>query len=144
MRCFIFDIDGTIADCSHRIRHITNTPKDWRTFFSLCHADSPISHIIELAQRLALSTAIVYVSGRSDECKNETREWLDRHKLPYGPIYMRRSGDHRDDDIVKVELLAQLRTDGYEPIMAFDDRDRVVATWRANGIPCAQVAPGNF
>jgi len=28
--------------------------------------------------------------------------------------------------------------------MAFDDRNRVVATWRANGVPCAQVAEGDF
>lgn len=33
---------------------------------------------------------------------------------------------------------------GYEPIMAFDDRDRVVKMWRDAGIPCAQVAPGDF
>jgi len=28
--------------------------------------------------------------------------------------------------------------------MVFDDRDQVVEMWRANGIPCFQVAPGNF
>jgi len=28
--------------------------------------------------------------------------------------------------------------------MVFDDRDKVVNMWRENGIPCLQVAPGNF
>lgn len=145
MRCWIFDIDGTIADCSHRIHHIQKSPKDWRAFFAATHLDAPIPHIIELAQTLASAGCnIVYVSGRSDECENQTAAWLDMHALPRGPLYMRKAGDHRDDDVIKTELLAQLRADGYDPIMAFDDRDRVVATWRANGIPCAQVAEGNF
>ena len=51
---------------------------------------------------------------------------------------------HRADDILKIELLDQIRADGFSPIMAFDDRDRVVAAWRAAGVPCAQVAPGDF
>lgn len=59
-------------------------------------------------------------------------------------LYMRKEGDHRPDFKVKRDLLAALKADGYEPIMAFDDRDQVVEMWRAEGIPCAQVADGNF
>lgn len=146
MRCYLFDIDGTLADCSHRIHHIMEMPKDWDTFFSLCHLDAPIPHMIDLARQLGLRPGqeIVYVSGRSDQCRDQTLTWLAAHRLPYAALYMRKEGDHRDDDIIKIELLAQLRADGYDPIMAFDDRDRVVAAWRAAGIPCAQVAPGDF
>ena len=32
----------------------------------------------------------------------------------------------------------------WNPDMVFDDRNQVVDMWRANGIPCLQVAPGNF
>lgn len=146
MKSYLFDIDGTLADCSHRIHHIQKTPKDWDTFFAACHLDAPIRHIIELAQHLAKysGATIVYVSGRSDQCRRETSLWLGKQYLPAGPLYMRKEGDHRDDDIIKLELLAQLRADGFDPIMAFDDRDRVVAAWRSAGIPCAQVAPGGF
>jgi hypothetical protein len=144
-RCYIFDLDGTIADCSHRLPHIQKTPKDWPTFFAACSDDSPIGHVITLAKDLADAGAgIVYVSGRSDECRAATLEWMYVHGLPDGPLYMRKAGDHRNDDILKAELLAELLTHGFKPIMAFDDRNRVVATWRANGIPCAQVADGDF
>jgi phosphoglycolate phosphatase-like HAD superfamily hydrolase len=144
-RCYVFDIDGTLADCTHRLHHIQKQPKDWRSFFAECSADKPIQHMIGVATALsAIGAQIVYVSGRSDECRVQTVAWLDSHELPYGPVYMRRSGDHRDDDILKIELLADLRADGFEPIMAFDDRSRVVAAWRNAGIPCAQVAPGDF
>jgi len=145
MRCYIFDIDGTIADCTHRLHHIQKTPKDWRAYFAACTGDAPIKHIIELAQDLHQSDAqIVYVSGRSDECRYETERWLEKHDLPPGTLYMRKAGDHRNDDMLKAELLELLRADGFKPIMAFDDRNRVVATWRANGVPCAQVAEGDF
>jgi hypothetical protein len=57
---------------------------------------------------------------------------------------MRKLGDRRDDDIVKFELLEQIYEMGYEPVLVFDDRDRVVKMWRAAGLRCFQVAPGDF
>lgn len=145
MRCYIFDIDGTIADQSHRFHHIEKAPKDWRSYFAACGDDAPIMHVIELARDLfSAGAAILYVSGRSDECRAETQAWLTRHRLPPGKLYMRKAGDHRNDDILKAELLAGIRSEGYEPRMAFDDRNRVVESWRANGVPCAQVAEGDF
>ena len=50
----------------------------------------------------------------------------------------------RSDDIVKFELLEQILEFGYEPILVLDDRDRVVKMWRAAGLRCLQVAPGDF
>jgi phosphoglycolate phosphatase-like HAD superfamily hydrolase len=142
-RCYIFDIDGTLADLSHRLPHIQTQPKNWDAFFAACVDDAPIPHVVELAKSLPLP--IVCVSGRSDAVRVETDFWL-RVKAGLIPaaLYMRKAGDHRPDDIIKIELLDRLRSDGWSPIMAFDDRDRVVKAWRANGIPCAQVAEGEF
>lgn len=142
--CYIFDIDGTIANGSHRLHYIQKTPKDWSGYFAACDKDEPVFHIINLARACSAQASVIYVSGRSDECADLTRAWLRAHHLPSGTLYMRKAGDHRDDSILKIELLNQIRTDGFRPIMAFDDRDRVVAAWRAAGIPCAQVAPGDF
>lgn len=143
--CIVFDIDGTIANCEHRLHHIQKHPKDWAAFFAACADDEPINHIIELANALYhAGHNIVLVSGRSDSVKDITQEWLDRHFTPYDALYMRPAKDHKDDDKLKLEMLAQLRADGWEPIMAFDDRSRVVNAWREAGIPCAQVAPGDF
>ena len=145
MKCYIFDIDGTIADCSHRLHYIHPRPaKDWRAFFAACADDKPIEHMIVLMRALMLHWRVLLVSGRSDECREATKDWLFRHGVPYDSLYMRKAGDHRDDDILKSEMLDQILADGYRPIMAFDDRDRVVAMWRKRGIPCAQVAEGNF
>jgi len=57
---------------------------------------------------------------------------------------MRADKDHRNDDILKIEMLDRIRGDGFEPVMVFEDRSRVVRAWRSAGIPCAQVADGDF
>ena len=143
--CYLFDIDGTLADLSHRLPHIQKQPKDWDAFFADCADDAPISHIIELAQDLMRAGKfVVFVSGRSDQVRVETLEWLSEHVGASRTLYMRKAGDHRPDHIVKGELLEQILADDYHPIMAFDNRDQVVKMWRERGIPCAQVADGNF
>lgn len=145
--CYIFDIDGTLADCSHRLHYIQKEPKDWPSFFAACSDDKPIAHINRLCEALSDGAPIIFVSGRSDECYEATEKWLYDHSIGLyrdGALYMRKAGDHRDDAVVKIELLAQIRADGFEPIMVFEDRKRVVDAWRAAGIPCAQVAPGEF
>lgn len=142
-RCYLFDIDGTLADGEHRRYYIGSDPKDWDKYFSLVEYDKPIEHIVELAHIMYGLVDIVYVSGRSDECRFSTEQWLIEH-CPWGPVYMRRKGDHRPDNIIKIELLGQIRQDGYDPILVFDDRTRVVNAWRAAGLPCLQVAPGDF
>jgi phosphoglycolate phosphatase-like HAD superfamily hydrolase len=146
MRCYIFDLDGTLADCGHRLHHITEKdPKDWDAYFSLCAGDALIDHMADLAQSLCLSgAAIVYVTGRTDTCEEDTRVWLHRHNLPLGKLYMRKAGDRRDDNELKIEMLARVRADGYRPVMAFEDRTRVVKAYREAGLPCAQVAEGDF
>jgi len=35
---YIFDIDGTLADVSHRLHYITGETKDWDAFFAACGA----------------------------------------------------------------------------------------------------------
>lgn len=145
MRCYLFDLDGTICDCAHRLHHIQSTPKNWDEFFAACHDDDPIPHIIELARHLKCAgLEIVYVTGRSDQCREQTEQWLNNNHLPFGPIYMRKEGDHRDDDEVKIELLAQVRRDGFDPVLAFEDRSRVVRAFRKSGLPCLQVNEGDF
>ena len=146
--CYIFDIDGTLADCSHRLPHIVRTdgkPKDWDAFFAGMRDDPPIKAIVTLARACIRGGWIlpIYVTGRGDEHRAVTEQWLLANRLS-GPLYMRKVGDRRDDHIVKAELLAELKADGWEPMIAFEDRKRVVDMWRAHGIICAHVAEGNF
>lgn len=143
-KCFLIDIDGTIANGDHRLHHIKKEPKAWDDYFLACGNDAPIAHMHAVLTGLSAYFEIVYVSGRSDMVRQQTIDWIDRHGFPCDALYMRKQGDHTNDDVLKIQMLEQVRADGYDPIMAFDDRNRVVAAWRVAGIPCAQVAPGDF
>lgn len=150
MRCYLFDIDGTVALGPHRLPHLDKTPKDWNAYYENVIDDIPVPHICELVKTLGRDTEILFVSGRSDHVRDMTCLWLHRHAFTKGALplerrlYMRQQGDHRPDYIIKSEILDCILGLGYQPIMAFDDRDQTVAAWRQRGIPCAQVAPGNF
>lgn len=144
MRCYVVDIDGTVADLSHRLHHIQKTPADWNGFYAACSSDSPIVHMHEVVRALRCQHSVVYITGRSESSRYDTAMWLGEHTIVGSRLYMRPNGDHRPDDVVKLELYRQAEADGWKPIMVFEDRDAVVKMWRENGIPCAQVAAGAF
>jgi FMN phosphatase YigB (HAD superfamily) len=135
----VFDLDGTLANLDHRL-HLAEA-KDWRGFFAAVGGDTPIAHVIRVAQAMEADGHRVEIwSGRSDECREATEAWLARHFVPYEALLMRTEGDYRPDDVIKREFLHG----GGQPDLIFDDRDRVVAMWRSLGIPCFQVAKGDF
>jgi phosphoglycolate phosphatase-like HAD superfamily hydrolase len=143
---YVFDLDGTLADITHRLHYIQGDKKDWSAFFAACVDDQPIHHMLDLAWDLKKKAGrtVIYVSGRSDEVREQTEQWLFKHGAPAGKVYMRKAGDHKPDHELKIELLADLRADGYEPVLWFDDRSQVVKAVRAAGIPVCQVAEGEF
>lgn len=139
-----FDFDGTLCDIQHRLHHIQKPHANWPAFFKDCVHDAPIVPLIQVCNALALTGNRIEVwSGRSDIVRAESEAWLHRHAVPFSVLRMRKDGDYRADDVVKAEWLTQL-TPEFWPELAFDDRDRVVKMWRAHGIRCCQVAPGDF
>lgn len=145
----IFDIDGTLADVSHRVHHLSGPGrKDWGAFFAGMADDLPRTQIVTLARMLnAAGARLILASGRFESHRATTRGWLVRHAgdwLAERPLYLRPNNDHRSDDVVKLDLLQCMRLDGFDPVMAIDDRDRVVRAWRAAGLVCLQCAEGNF
>jgi hypothetical protein len=143
-RCYVFDLDGTLANLEHRLWYIQKPEPNWRGFFRACAADLPIAPIISMVRDLSQSANVVIFSGRSDEVRDITISWLIHHEVPYVDLYMRKEGDIRHDHIVKKEILGQAIADGWEPILFVDDRKTVVDMWRSLGYICLQCAPGDF
>lgn len=143
-QCIIFDIDGTLFDPKDRLHFIEQSPKDWDRFFMAARYDAPITHMISVARILADKCPIICVTGRPESIRALTRDQLDEEHIDYRAIYMRPDGDLRQDFVLKQDLLADLRNDGWDPVLVFEDRKQVVDMWRQQGIPCAQVAEGNF
>ena len=140
----IFDIDGTLADISHRQHMVQGRRKDWRGFFAACVDDAPHKAVIVILRALYPQFEIYLVSGRSDEVRNETIDWLETNGVPWHELIMRKAGDRTPDNLLKIGWVEQGRIPKQRILCVFDDRDKVVKAWRDAGIPCFQVAEGNF
>lgn len=136
----VFDLDGTLSNTDHR-QHLVQA-KDWRGFYANCDGDTPHRHIVDVAlAMIAVGYRVEIWSGRSDEVRDKTEAWLAEHGLGGVPLRMRREGDYTPDDVLKRSWL--LEADRF-PDLIFDDRAKVVRMWREMGVPCAQVAEGEF
>ena len=139
--CIIVDIDGTLAHIVDR------SPYDY-TKVSEDVVDENVAQIVrKYAQRDIQDlpdTYIIVVSGREDACRTETEQWLADNRIPYDEFYMRKSGDQRNDAIVKKEIYDEFIKPRFNVRFVLDDRDRVVKMWREEGLKVLQVAEGDF
>jgi phosphoglycolate phosphatase-like HAD superfamily hydrolase len=136
----LVDMDGTLADVSHRLHHIRGPHKDWERFFRLMNEDPPSQVVVHWVRNLAPEYRVIIVTGRPDEYRQQTVDWLHRHNVSYDQILMRRSGDHRPDYVVKREILEQVGRS--RVAFVIDDRPSVCDMWRECGLRTIQVAVG--
>lgn len=154
MNTYIVDIDGTLADLSHRLHFIQSEPKDWDSFFKACGGDKPIQDVIDVVRVVGFfghfgksateSCRIVYLTGRPESVRFETQTWLANNFLPTGELIMRRDGDHRPDTIAKRELMERLIESGERIAGVFEDRPSVCRVWREMGLTVFQMNHNEF
>ncbi len=143
------DLDGTLADCSHRRHHVENKPKNWDAFYAGVGDDAVHEPVAEVLHRMAaepLYYKVLFITGRPERCRADTVRWLETNTLLWTAdysLYMRKDGDKRADYIVKQEIL-DAHIDKDRVLFVLDDRQQVVDMWRRNGLVCFQVAPGDF
>lgn len=132
---YLFDIDGTLAEM------VARGPFEWDKVGN----DNPRHQVVETLQALyGCGYRVIIMSGRDAVCQRETIDWLDRNEIPFDEIFMRPEGDMRKDNIVKQELFDKHVRFNYNVVAVFDDRQQVVDMWRAMGVDCFQVQPGDF
>ena len=145
-RAAIFDVDGTLSDCTHRRHFVERKPADWKSFLrpDLVMLDTVIEPVAQLARYLANEfNEILIVTGRDEAQRHVTEKWLAKNDIPYGQLLMRRDGDYRPDEVVKEEILERLQKE-FNIWLVLDDRSRVVSMWRKHGLVCLQAADGDF
>lgn len=122
----IVDVDGTIAEMGDR------GPFDWKRVGE----DTPRLFILDMVMNYhQQGYEILIVSGRSDECEQETLDWLDKHDVPFAELHMRKSGDFRKDNAVKEEIFWTHLADRYNIVAAIDDRPQMIRLWHDIKIP---------
>lgn len=154
----IWDLDGTLANCdwrkdfaarAHASQQATDRDFYWDEFHRRCKDDSLYeaeAHLLRAWSQAGHS--LIYLTGRSDRYRAETRHWLQRHALPEGHLLMRPHGSNAPSTEYKMRQLAVIREHIMQPddALAFvvEDDDRIVAQWRALGITCLQPRPAGY
>lgn len=143
----ICDIDGVLA-----LPH----PENPRGYFEWDRVQEDVPNepmFAVLAGFILLGYEVLFVTGRSDVCEDDTVEWVLNHLVQVPLInlltelslelnismLMRKDGDRREDTIVKKELYEEIVKEGHEVILAIDDRPRVLKMWQELGIPILAV-----
>ena len=130
----IIDIDGTIA--------VTTSRGHYDYSEGAVLTDAPRMNVINIIRAVIKSGVTpIFVSGRKDECKIDTRYWLSTY---FGDVIllMREADDNRNDAIVKKEIYDSRIKDNYNVVGVFDDRPRVIRMWEKEGLTVFNVGKG--
>lgn len=144
MSIILCDIDGTLADISHRLHFINGAHKDYDAFFDAMVDDKPLSNVVEVVRSLWHRHDIIFLSGRPDSHREQTNQWLSDHVIPLEHIalLMRKAGDFRPDYVVKRELYetVQRLSPDDRIVGVIDDRPQVIEKcWRPLGVTVFKV-----
>lgn len=152
MKYIIFDIDGVLADCSHRLHYLEGDKKDYEAFYKACADDKPIKETGDLFKLIShcglyenSDVNLVLLTGRSECTREQTYAWIENHfgiTKTWYILIMRKDNDHREDWVYKQEKAKEF---GFENILfVFEDRKRVVDMWRENGVICYQTCDADY
>ncbi|WP_181804261.1 phosphatase domain-containing protein [Streptomyces shenzhenensis] len=133
----VFDIDGVVADVSHRVVHLTAAPPDWETFFALAGSDTPLPQGLALVAEVLATHEVAWLTGRPERIRAVTTDWLSAQGLPTGHLHMRPDGDDRPASVLKSAWLVELAR--IRPVaVVVEDDDAVVSALLAAGWPVRQ------
>lgn len=126
----IVDIDGTLA--------INNSGRSFYDY-SKVNLDTPREILKNIINGLFNDYTILIVSGRDEESRESTIEWLINHEIWYHHLFMRDHKDTRKDTIIKSEIYLNEILPSWSVKTVFDDRPSVCRMWRAFGLDVMQL-----
>jgi hypothetical protein len=141
-RTVIFDIDGVLADATHRQHLVTGGRRNWDLFFEMCGKDDVIVPVATTSQLLDPALNVVLLTARPSWVASETRDWLEDSGVRWDLLVMREHGDYSMARDFKEFSVNELRQFGFEPELAFEDDERNVEMFERAGIPCVYIHSG--
>ena len=87
---------------------------------------------------------IIIITGRDEQYRNITIDWLLRYNLSYDELYMRPDGQYTSSVEFKRDIYNDCIRNSFDVIGVFEDRKRVTDMWRELGLVCLQTKEGNY
>lgn len=136
------DIDGVLADATHRQHLLASRWRDWDAFFEAAGRDGLLAQQAVLLDTIGQDHVIALVTARPAWIATLTQGWLTEHDVRWDVLIMRSNADFRRSSEMKTAAVWQLRQRGLEPVLALDDDARNVAAYARLGIPCVYIHSG--
>ena len=139
----ICDMDGTLADPTHRLKYAKGEEKNWDHFFALAALDTPRKDVIEQAAKIKRDSGarLMIVSARPEKYRNDTLGWLAGQGISPDILIMREDNDKRQDTEVKADIFDKYLKN-LAIVALFDDRPSVIRMWREKGVNVIDVGKG--
>ena len=146
MADIIFDVDGTLMDVEHRRHFVEKSPRNFKAFRDAMINDTPNEDVVMISKVLfQAGHRIIIATGRLEDDVPLTRRQLVDAGVSWDAMFFRTKKDEfKPDSEIKEKFIARMKADGFNPTMAFDDRQKVVDMWRRNGLRVFQVDKGDF
>lgn len=138
----IFDIDGTLANCDHRLHHVKNKPKNWEAFYSGCMDDLVIWPVAKMLELFSNNHLIYIVTGRPERNRNLTESWLNKNKIYFDKLIMRGDRDFRKSPDYKSSVCDTIKAEGNKIFLAVEDREDCINMFINRGIYTFNVSNG--
>ena len=143
-RAVVVDLDGVLSDASRRQHYLEYPRPDWRSFFDACGEDPVIEEVHTVLALLDQGLQIILLTARPHRVHELTEAWLHRYDIRWDLLIMRPWGDYDLARDFKQSTVWELRSAGFELVLAFEDDRRNVAMFRSEGIPCLYVHSGYY
>jgi uncharacterized HAD superfamily protein len=138
----IFDIDGTLANCDHRLHYVKNKPKNWDAFYSECMSDHIVWPVAEMLELFRKNHLIYIVTGRPERNRELTELWLNNNKIYFDKLIMRGDRDFRKSPDYKSSVCDTIEAEGNKIFLAVEDREDCINMFISRDIYTFNVSNG--
>lgn len=132
-RAALVDLDGTLCNFAGK--------RGWWEY-GKCEGDEPSDALVAILWALAQAGwAIIILTGRPNNYRIQTTNWLTAHDVPYHRLLMRTPRDRTSNPVFKETTYRRFIEPHFDVCMAFEDNPRTVALWRSLGITTFALEP---
>jgi hypothetical protein len=143
-RTVLVDVDGVLADGSHRQHLLNGEKKRWQDFFRAISDDQPLLATVTLVDLISDDTLITLLTARPESIHDDTVAWLREYEIRWDLLIMRGHRDHGPSTEMKRLAVEELRYAGFDPVLAIDDDQRNITMYEEENIPALYLHSGYY